>query len=51
MQYHNADLGVYLQNDTQIIPIGPSDLHKHIDVPNVDAKADDQLSEAVAEDL
>ena len=44
VQYHNANLGVHMQRDTTMIPIGPSDLHKQIEVPE-ELQPEQQLSE------
>ena len=30
VQYHNPELGVHVQKDTQIVPIGPSELYRTV---------------------
>lgn len=31
VQYHNAELGVKIQNDTTMVPIGPSEMHRNLE--------------------
>ena len=34
VQYHNPDLGVHIQGDISMVPIGPSELHRSLPDPN-----------------
>ena len=31
VQYHSAELGVHVQTDTSMVPIGPSSMHRNLD--------------------
>lgn len=36
VQYHNTELGVHIQKDSSMVPIGPSELHRKLEDPNED---------------
>lgn len=46
VQYHNTELGVHIQKDTSLVPIGPSELHRSIEDPNrTEREAQEQQDE------